>query len=294
MIFRNKEIQDKFDKDGYVKVKFLDQEQIAHLLEYSNNVLSEKREVIDFAENLGYYISIFDNDIEHKREADALINGFVEQFLAKEMIDYEPFYSNFMIKYPGDGVLEAHQDFNLVDESIFTAFNLWCPLVNTTPENGGLHLLPGSHKISNLYRGPNIPFSFTTYTKELVLGAKFEKVDAGECLIFDHKTIHYSGPNTTSQTRFAIQSVLKPKAAQPILYHYNGSKANAHLISKDFVLEYGFWSDSILSLPILHSRPYADPLLQADVQNMITGKMNSGKVKNSILASYFNKINFWR
>jgi hypothetical protein len=294
MIFRNKEIQDKFDKDGYVKVKFLDQEQIAHLLEYSNNVLSEKREVIDFAENLGYYISIFDNDIEHKREADALINGFVQQFLAKEMIDYEPFYSNFMIKYPGDGVLEAHQDFNLVDESIFTAFNLWCPLVNTTPENGGLHLLPGSHKISNLYRGPNIPFSFTTYTKELVLGAKFEKVDAGECLIFDHKTIHYSGPNTTSQTRFAIQSVLKPKAAQPILYHYNGSTANAHLISKDFVLEYGFWSDSILSLPILHSRPYADPLLQADVQNMITGKMNSGKVKTSILASYFNKINFWR
>ena len=272
IVFKDKSIQKTFDEKGYVKLDLLTNSELNTLRQYAQNKLSKKRKVIGFAESMSYYISIFDEDVSHKEEADALIKKVISEKVSLILNNYECFYSNFMIKYPGDDVLEAHQDFNLVDDTIFTGLNLWCPLIDTNEDNGGLYFIPGSNKLNNYYRGPNIPFSFTSYQKEISIKGVLEKVNAGECLIFDHRTIHYSNPNLSSATRYAIQSVLKPKESEPLLYIYdiNSETVEAKFISSDFIIKHGFWSQDILSQPTLHKREYVDPLQFDQVKQIIT------------------------
>ncbi len=272
-VFLNADIQHSFEESGFVKLPLLEDQEVQHLVKFADEVLHQPRPVIGFAEKLSYYISIFDNNADHKLTVNNLIGQLVQSKLSNILVDYETFYSNFMIKYPNNGFLECHQDFNLVDESIYTAFNLWCPLIDTHEQNGGLSFIPGSHKITNLYRGPNMPFSFTTYNDQLIKKGIPLPVKAGECVIFDHKTIHFSTPNQSNQIRYAVQSVLKPMGAESLLYLYDSHReqAIAKKITTQFTIESGFWSEKTAELPTLHTRPYANPQLQDDVQALIRG-----------------------
>ncbi len=269
----NADIQCSFEESGFIKIPLLADHEVQELVKFANESLHQPRPVIGFAEKLSYYISIFDRNADHKQTVNNLIGQLVQSKLDNILVDYETFYSNFMIKYPNNGFLECHQDFNLVDESIYTAFNLWCPLIDTTEHNGGLSFIPGSHKITNLYRGPNMPFSFTSYNDLLVRKGVPLSVKAGECVIFDHKTIHFSTPNQSDQIRYAIQSVLKPVEAESLLYLYDSSSAQAiaKKITAQFTVESGFWSEKTSELPTLHVRPYVNPEFQKDVQALING-----------------------
>ncbi len=276
VIFRDHLKQKYFDEKGYVKIKLFEDAELSRLTSFANEHLNSKRKVIDFAESMNYYISIFDQDNQHKKEANQLIGELVSEKLTDILDDYECFYSNYMIKYPGDDVLEAHQDFNLVDESQFTGLNLWCPLVDAHENNGGLFFIPGSNHIENLYRGPNIPFSFTSYHKAIAEKGQFIQVKKGECLIFDHRTIHYSSSNTTQTIRFAIQSVLKPIESDSLIYHYDETSGtvSAKSITADFVIDHGFWSSEIANLPTLHERKYVNPKEIDSVKEVINEKVN--------------------
>src|SRR5450631_2097539 len=154
-----------FREQGYLVFDLLDEKQIEDILTFYKSEFSEKREVFPYAQNLPYYISIFDKNAEHKKRTDFLISKYVKEKVLEKMNDYEVYYSNFMIKFPGDGQIEAHQDFNFVDESVYTACNLWCPLVDTSEQNGGLYVIPGSHKVFRTQRGVNLPQSLTQYNE---------------------------------------------------------------------------------------------------------------------------------
>jgi len=270
-IFKNDLQQEDFDQNGFVKFQLLEQDDIDLLRQYAEEKLGSKRQVIDFADSLNYYISIFDNDPDHKREVDELINSIVTPRIENVLNDYECFYSNFMIKYPGDEVLEAHQDFNLVDEELYTGFNLWSPLIDTNKQNGGLYMVAGSHRIKKLYRGPNIPFSFTSYQKEIASKGQLIEVGAGDCLLFDHRTIHFSGPNFTGSTRFAIQSVLKPAESTSLIYLYDeqNNRVLAKELTREFVIEKGFWSPDLAKLETIHTRKYTNPLESEIIHKLI-------------------------
>jgi ectoine hydroxylase-related dioxygenase (phytanoyl-CoA dioxygenase family) len=205
-VFKADPHERRFREDGYVVVDLLTEAAIVDLLAFYSEAFAKKREVVAYARNLPYYISIFDCDSAHKRDADARISGHVQPRLPDLMLDYEVFYSNFMIKFPGDGQIEAHQDFNFVDESRHTAFNLWCPLVDTDPANGGLFVIPGSHNVFRTQRGPNIPRALTQYNDRLKRYARLVPLQKGQAAIFDHKLIHYSPPNTKAHARVAVQS----------------------------------------------------------------------------------------
>ena len=155
-IFCDENNEKQFREDGYVVFDLLDADAIADLLSFYATAFPTRREVVPYARELPYYISIFDRDASHKREVDERISSYVARDIDAQLENYEVFYSNFMIKFPGDGQIEAHQDFNFVDESHDTAFNLWCPLVDTDSQNGGLYVIAGSHNIFLTQRGPNL------------------------------------------------------------------------------------------------------------------------------------------
>lgn len=72
-------------------------------------------------------------------------------------------------------------------------------------------------------------------------------VAAGDGLLFDHRLFHYSGPNHANTTRVAVQMVIIPKAAVPVMYHYDPQKDKTKLsiyeITEDFLLTHNLWSN---------------------------------------------------
>jgi ectoine hydroxylase-related dioxygenase (phytanoyl-CoA dioxygenase family) len=255
-VFKDDTHEGSFRRNGYVVVNLLDDVAVRDLLSFYADAFQTKRAVVPYAQQLPYYISIFDSDINHKRQVDELVSRNVKQELDALMIDYEVFYSNFMIKFPGDGQIEAHQDFNFVDESQHTAFNLWCPLVDTDTQNGGLFVISGSHNIFRTQRGPNLPKALTEYNDTLKKYARWVPLKKGQAIIFDHKLIHYSPPNSTRQARVAVQSVLTPRETPKVHYVFDSgtAKVKAYKINKEFILENNLWEANLSDFPLDHEQ----------------------------------------
>lgn len=253
-IFHSDDDETFFRENGFVVVDLLSETAIREILSFYSSSFKNKREVRQFAKDLPYYISIFDKDSDHKKKVDDLISGYVKTSIDALMRDYEVFYSNFMIKFPGDGQIESHQDFNFVDEMEYTAFNLWCPLVDTTRQNGGLFVIPGSHLVFRTQRGPNIPKALTRYNELLQRYSSFIPLSKGQAIVFDHKLVHYSPSNRTDSVRVAVQSVLKPGNAEALHYFFDESQNNvvAYRIDKQYILENDLWKGSATGLTQHH------------------------------------------
>lgn len=249
-IFRNEQDERFFRDNGYIIFDLLGEEAIQDIWSFYSEEFQTNREVYEFAKALPYYISIFDKDSDHKKRADALVSARVEKKTEALMFDYEIFYSNLMIKFPDDGQIEAHQDFNFVDESKHTAFNLWCPLVDTGSQNGGLFVIPGSHRVFRTQRGPNIPKALTQYNEMLQRYSTLIPLRKGQAIIFDHKLVHYSPPNNTDAVRLAIQSVLKPKEVPALHYCFDerNKTVQAYQIEKEYILESNLWENDVKTL----------------------------------------------
>jgi ectoine hydroxylase-related dioxygenase (phytanoyl-CoA dioxygenase family) len=291
VIFQSEQAEAFFRQNGYFVFDLLDQAGCQAIWSFYERSFKQERPLIPQAEKLPYYISIFDRDTEHKRQADALISGYVQPAIRGLLADYDVFYSNFMIKFPGDGQIEAHQDFNFVDESRHTAFNLWCPLVDAGPDNGGLFVIPGSHRVFRTQRGPNIPRALTQYNQLLKKYARLIPLRKGQAIIFDHKLIHYSTPNFSQTARVAIQSVLKP-AETPALHYFfdrESGKVKACRIDRDFIFENNLWENDPGALPLDHEQeliPFpseeemTDQLVRLKIEDARVSILNARPVLN--------------
>src|SRR5437867_7135569 len=258
-VFRDEQHERFFRENGYVVFDLLRERAINEICSFYEGEFKSEREVYPFARTLPYYVSIFDKDAAHKKRVDSLISSHVSRVVEDLMFGYEIFYSNLMIKFPKDGQIEAHQDFNFVDESQHTAFNLWCPLVDTERQNGGLFVIPGSHNVFRTQRGPNIPQALTQYNEMLQRYSTLIALRKGQGINFDHKLVHYSPPNNTNVVRVAIQSVLKPKELPALHYFFDEptKKIDAYRIDKEYILENNLWEMEVSQL----IKDHADELI---------------------------------
>ena len=270
-MFRDESNERQFREDGYVIFDLLDAGAISDLFSFYAAAFPQRRQVVPYARELPYYISIFDRDPAHKREVDERISRYVTRDIDKLLENYEVFYSNFMIKFPGDGQIEAHQDFNFVDESQHTAFNLWCPLVDTDSHNGGLYVIAGSHNVFRTQRGPNLPKALTQYNDMLKRYARCIPLKKGQAAIFDHKLVHYSPPNRSAEVRVAIQSVLKPREAAAVHYVFDPptQRVRAYRIDKEFILNNDLWDSSLGERTPDHEQPLIPLPTPAEVEDRV-------------------------
>ena len=270
-IFRDAIHEKQFREYGYVIFDLLDAEAIADLFSFYTAAFPQRRQVVPYARELPYYISIFDRDPAHKREVDERISRYVTRNIDAMLVNYEVFYSNFMIKFPGDGQIEAHQDFNFVDESQHTAFNLWCPLVDTDSSNGGLYVIAGSHNVFRTQRGPNLPKALTQYNDMLKRYARCIPLKKGQAAIFDHKLVHCSPPNRSAEVRVAIQSVLKPREAAAVhcVFDEPAQQVRAYRIDKDFVLNNDLWNASLAGRTQDHEQPLIPLPTPSEVEDRV-------------------------
>ncbi|MEM8737843.1 MAG: phytanoyl-CoA dioxygenase family protein [Planctomycetota bacterium] len=136
---------------------------------------------------------------------DALINGPATLGTAAQLLDgpanrYMPFTA--VKAAGGGGAFSYHQDNNYTPhDPAMGSLNIWVALVDMTPENGCLEVIPRSHL------GGQLP-SVTAPEGHQVLEVDTEtlvpiRMRAGDAIAFTRWTVHGSGQNQTEQPRVA-------------------------------------------------------------------------------------------
>ena len=149
----------------------------------------------------------------------------------------------FLVKGIGDNsILRMHQDWSIIDERKYRAYNLWIPLVESTVENGTLFAIKGSHRFPLNIRGAGIPAKYADHFSEAKKHLKPIHVKPGEALVFDSRLLHYSPPNFSESSRTAVINNIIPTEAETMCFHgqptVNGLEVNRYDVPEDLFIHY--------------------------------------------------------
>lgn len=134
----------------------------------------------------------------------ASLKDIVMPSLEKQFSDFIFFLGGFMVKQANtSSEFPLHQDWNIVDETKFTSYQIWIPLELSSPDNGGIFVLPGSHRFfennrSGSYGMPRID------TDETMRKLSVDMIiPPGSALVYHNSLFHASYPNHTNADRIS-------------------------------------------------------------------------------------------
>ena len=209
-IFKDATLDKKLSKDGYVIVPLLTEGDIEELVEF-------------YTQKQGSATTFFTTLMYDNQAYKVAVNMKIQQVFSdvvdKLFVSYTPFWGNFFSKQPGSFEMPLHADLQYVNEEDKISLNIWCLLSDTNKTNGTLGIVPRSHQLMRQIRGTNITDAYRKNAKAIAdkygVLLEFKK---GEAIIYDHRLLHYSAANRSSQNRIAATLVMVPEREQ--LVHY--------------------------------------------------------------------------
>lgn len=221
-LFKDAEIQQELAVKGYTVQPFLTSAEVATLLSSYDGLLSMLPGGLPdtFCPSGRFEDPVLRN---YARDSiDAVIPSRLSSFFIEGSVSLMG--GTFLIKPSGPKTaLSPHQDSSHVDESSSFSVYAWIPLVDTTIENGAFHVVPGSHLWGNKHRSLNVPWCFAGEEDSLLKLSQPVDVKCGEVCFFEGALIHSSPPNSSAQTRVALNYFIKP-ANQQFLHHFVDEK----------------------------------------------------------------------
>lgn len=127
---------------------------------------------------------------------------------AEKVLLCQNHHNCIMTKHPRfSSATHWHQDVRYWNFERPELISFWLALGEETPENGSLHLLPGSHALTyrsdqldeHKFLRPEHPDNQVLLNQ--VMGVSLEP---GDLLFFDCRTFHSAGANTTDQTKLSL------------------------------------------------------------------------------------------
>jgi ectoine hydroxylase-related dioxygenase (phytanoyl-CoA dioxygenase family) len=263
-VFNSSLLQKEFDRNGYVFV--------GHLLDAA--ALAELRAL--FEKHKAYFegpfhTSHFSDDVNYKQEVNNTIAKVVFEKAATLLHNYTPLFGNFMIKNPAPHAgMDLHADWTYVDETQHTSVAIWVPLIDVNDHNGCFGLIEGSHKVTNMIRGPLIRQS--SRNRDSIWEKKYGKLmpmKAGDAIIYSHRLLHYSHPNKSNVVRPAINLSLVPASA-PVIHYCMPQGTDEillyHVPSTDFYIQYTHFQTPQTGAPVQtlpkDTVKYIDPVME--------------------------------
>ncbi len=164
----------------------------------------------------GPFFSLYRNDSPGIRRAlNSVVREELDPFAARVMRGYRIFLGSLLVKFPGDdSYLAPHQDWSFVDEERHVSGIFWFPLQPTDDSNGGMCVVPGSHRMDLPHRGAPLDYPIEDYLDGLVQCT----TRPGEALISHNALIHGSRENRSEELRIVM--VLGFMSADAELVHY--------------------------------------------------------------------------
>lgn len=225
-VMRDLGLQRQIEDRGYVVLPFLEPVEVAALVDGYDQLTTD----LGGANAPGDYndtyaeFSIIHSRPEFRRRAFDLISSVLVPVADRHLVDHRPLIANFVNKPAGTGVVPAHQNFSVVDETRYRSVSVWVALVDCVLDNGAMSLLDGSHRALRGHRGMWAYQAFNNIEQEII--DEFltpVEVSAGQAVILDDAVLHYSPPNQTGQRRLAIQFVMVPREAPSLWFQQVGT-----------------------------------------------------------------------
>lgn len=228
-VFRDDALQAAFDERGYVTTRLVSPSEVEQLRTiYLEAAAEEEGLNPPGAYNDTYAeFSVIHSRVDLRERFFTEIAAVLGPRVAAVLEGYRPLVANFVNKPPGTGVVPAHQNWSVVDESRFQSVSVWVALVDCVMDNGAMYLYDGSHRGLRGRRGMWAYAAFSEIEEELVdelLTPVF--VQAGDAIILDDSVVHYSPPNESSEARLAIQYVMIPDEAEALFHQQVGADAD--------------------------------------------------------------------
>ncbi len=208
--------------------------------------LSDSPRALDPSDPLAYYPRMMNPHRHPEREVghiaqDFLLNRELEPVL-HELFDDEPIAAQtmFYFKPPGARGQALHQDNFYLRVKPGTCLAAWLALDVTDAENGGMMVVPGSHKLD--IACPEEADTSTSFTRDYVAvpeGMEAVHIDMqpGDVLFFNGSVIHGSTPNSsTDRYRRSLIAHYIPEACEEVGHWYRPLlRFNHDLVTKGFV-----------------------------------------------------------
>lgn len=214
-IFKDQNLSKDFDRDGFVKVPFLDDEGVILFRSFIEKYLPVFQEC--------KYQTCSTTDLSNPAivdDVDVFVSSHIQPYVDKYLTNYQPILGNYLVKKPGpDSSIPIHQDWTFVDESKFYSLSIWCALQDTDQNNGNLQVIPKTHKMSpNLRSSPSFLSGFSSIMEKIRSDLMDIPLKAGEAILYNHALLHASPPNNSDKTRTAL--IFGATHAEAQLLHY--------------------------------------------------------------------------
>jgi hypothetical protein len=266
-IFVDSNIENQFRKDGYVKVPFINADEVEILknlffetLPQSGGQITSDETGVEQASFITYDFTFIDKNPEYKRLIFKIISEYFKPHMDKLLDNYRPIIANYIRKQSDTGEVPLHENWAFADEKLCSTVSIWCPLVDSTIDNGTLQVVPGSQKRFGQHRGPMVPWELNGIKNEIIKNHLVPlETKAGDCVILDDSIVHYSAINNTNDLRLAIQLICVPNGF-PSIHYYMDYQSNPNEIqmievNDDFYMEFNPWK-KVQSPKILKNVPF--------------------------------------
>ncbi len=234
-IFRDKQTEEKFQRDGYVVLDFMSAKQAQTIASKFYETHQQTPE--------GFYADAFNPDDKLKADIFKRADDIMAPRLNEVFYDYKKLGCTFLSKSPGDkGKVGVHQDWTIVDERQYYSATIWIPVVDVNEQNGALKVLPGSHLFFQAYRSNNIPYGYRGHEEMIWENMITVPMKGGQAFILNHAVIHASGSNVTNAERLVIAYGVTHVNAALTFYHKQkedpGNLVEQYAMPDDFFQQY--------------------------------------------------------
>lgn len=241
-IFKNPAHQSFFEKEGYLILPMLNEQEVLDLSTYYNSLQLKDEK------GFGFHVSMDQLDKELCTQVRTKIWNTILPKMDNYLENYKPFVASYVVKESNPkGVVPAHQDWSFVDKEDdgYCSITCWTALVDTNLDNGCMGVIKGSNRFMQNHRpspSPQTPVPLSEHMFSIFPYLKTLEMKAGETLFFDNRTFHASPPNTTNQIRLAVGVGITQKDANLVHYYLkpDGNKNTIlkYNVDEDFFLKY--------------------------------------------------------
>lgn len=244
-VFHDISYQQSFEKNGYVVVDALTNEQCEQMIQQYNS--------LNGSEMTGFESTMNNPSPAYKKEVFKIITEFTDKVSSRYLNNYSSVTANYVIKRPDkQNIVPAHRDWTMCDENEYIGVNIWIALDDCNILNGALHIMPGSNSTSNTYRGNMIPTDDENEFMHHIDQFVPFYIKRGQAVIYDLRCLHFSPPNNTKYIRFAAGCACIPSEARPI--HYIKEEDNSISVYEappSFYLNYSYGINKVPGSAIL-------------------------------------------
>ncbi|MEO1088666.1 MAG: phytanoyl-CoA dioxygenase family protein, partial [Acidobacteriota bacterium] len=236
-LFQNGTLDRRLDRDGYLVVDFLRASQLDEVRALFRAFAPRYRGA--------FAATLLIPDPAHRAEVHGRLAEILTPAVDAVFREVRSVFWGFINKQPdGAGAMPLHQDITMVSEKEGPGLSVWAPLVDVGVGNGGLQVVPGSHRLSSGPRAPGTPFPCPELEPQIrERHLQTLELTAGQAVVMDHGTYHASPPNTGLESRPVVAGVLAGRN-QPLRYCHRldpaaeSSELDVFEVDDDFYLRH--------------------------------------------------------